>query len=237
MAGAIRIGDPALEVWLRHSPRARRMVLRVAHSGRDAVLTLPPGVPLAKAHLFLCEQEAWLRGKLALRPGLASVRDGSVLPLGDGSLTIRAGEGGRLARIGDTLRVPGPAEDLPVRVAAWLREQAREACVAACDRHAAAIGRPMGRITLRDPRSRWGSCTAGGDLMFSWRLVLAPSAVLDYVVAHEVAHLAELNHSERFWRVVRRLCPGFEAQRDWLRRHGAGLHAYDFSPTKPIEAA
>ncbi|MFO1107085.1 MAG: SprT family zinc-dependent metalloprotease [Amaricoccus sp.] len=233
MAGAIRIGEPALEVTLRHSPRARRMVLRVSHAGRDAVLTLPPGVPLAKAHLFLSEQEAWLRGKLALRPGLAQVQDGSTLPLGDGTVTIRASEGGRLVRIGDTLGVPGPASALPVRVAAWLREQAREVCVAASDRHAGTIGKRVGRVTLRDPRSRWGSCTAGGDLMFSWRLILAPSAVLDYVVAHEVAHLAELNHSDRFWRVVRRLCPDFEAQRDWLRRHGAGLHAYDFKPAQP----
>lgn len=232
MAGAIRIGDPALEVRLRHNARARRMVLRVAHSGRDAVLTMPPGVPLAKAQTFLREQEAWLRGKLALRPRHAQVCDGCILPVGDASLTIQAAEGGPLVRVGDMLRVPGPAAELPVRVAAWLRQAASEACIAACDRHIAALGRPSGRISLRDPRSRWGSCTAGGDLMFSWRLILAPSAVLDYVVAHEVAHLAEMNHSERFWRVVGSLCPEFEAPRDWLRRHGAGLHAYDFRPTE-----
>lgn len=233
MAEAIRIGDPALEVRLRHSPRARRMVLRVAHSGRDAVLTMPPGVPLAKARTFLHEQEAWLRGKLTLRPVHALICDGSTLPLGDATLTIRATQGAPLSRIGDTLLVPGPAEDLPVRVAAWLREAAREVCVTACDRHTAALGRRCGRISLRDPRSRWGSCTASGDLMFSWRLVLAPCAVLDYVVAHEVAHLAEMNHSDRFWQVVRTLCPGFDAPREWLRRHGAGLHAYDFRPSEP----
>ena len=101
--------------------------------------------------------------------------------------------------------------------------------MAAVDRHAAGLGRSAGRIRLADPRARWGSCTASGDLMFSWRLIMAPVDVLDYVVAHEVAHLAELNHSPRFWAVVRRLCPGYEPARDWLRRHGAELHRHDFS--------
>ena len=127
------------------------------------------------------------------------------------------------------LGVPGPAGGHAVRVAAWLREEARRASVAAVDRHAAKLGLKPGRISLRDPRSRWGSCTASGDLMFSWRLIMAPSAVFDYVVAHEVAHLAELNHSPRFWAVVRAALPGLiKAARDWLRRNGAALHTHDF---------
>jgi predicted metal-dependent hydrolase len=97
--------------------------------------------------------------------------------------------------------------------------------------HARRLGRAPRGISLRDPRARWGSCSADGNLMFSWRLALAPSAVLDYVVAHEVAHLAELNHSSRFWAEVGRLCPGYEAQRVWLRRHGPDLHAFDFAAT------
>jgi predicted metal-dependent hydrolase len=91
------------------------------------------------------------------------------------------------------------------------------------------LGLPFGRVTLRDTRSRWGSCTSAGDLMFSWRLIMAPSAVLDYVVAHEVAHLAEMNHSDRFWAQVERLFPDHAAPRAWLRRNGAGLHAWDFT--------
>ena len=118
---------------------------------------------------------------------------------------------------------------MPCATAAWLREQARQACLAAVTRHAAAGGWRPGRITLRDPRSRWGSCNAGGDLMFSWRLIMAPAAVLDYVVAHEVAHLAELNHSPHFWAVVRRLCPDHAPAREWLRRHGASLHGHHFA--------
>jgi predicted metal-dependent hydrolase len=129
---------------------------------------------------------------------------------------------------GGVLCVPGGPEQLAPRVGAWLREVARQDCVAAAERHAARLRRSFGKITMRDTRSRWGSCTSAGDLMFSWRLVLAPPDVLDYVVAHEVAHLAEMNHSPRFWRQVERLCPDYAASRQWLRRNGAALQAFDF---------
>ena len=231
MADAIHIGEPAIEIRLRRSARARRMVLRVAHSGRGPTLTLPPGVSISRARAFLSDQESWLRRHLAARPGGARVGEGSVLPFGAGTLTVTAQAGRCTTREGDLLLVPGPATGQAIRVAAWLREEARRACVASVERHAAALGLRAGRISLRDPRSRWGSCTAAGDLMFSWRLIMAPPAVLDYVVAHEVAHLAELNHSPRFWAVVRRLCPDFEASRDWLRRNGAALHGPDFGTT------
>ncbi len=230
MAGAIRIGEPAIEVRLRRDPRARRMVLRV---GRGTTLTLPSGVPLAAARAFLSDQEGWLRSQLARRPGPERVGEGTVLPFGDGTLTVRASTGGRLTRIGDELHVPGVERDFGPRVAVYLREAARAALVEACHRHAAVIGRRPGRISLRDPRSRWGSCTAAGDLMFSWRLILAPSAVLDYVAAHEVAHLAEMNHSDRFWTVVHRLSPDCDGPRDWLRRCGTVLHGHDFSGGDP----
>ena len=232
MPEAIRIGDPAIEVRLRRNARARRMVLRVASSGRGPTLTLPPGVPVAHARAFLDDHEGWLRSHVEAGAARRPVGEGSILPFGAGTLTVRAHGGRPTLRThvgpGDVLAVGGCRDTLGPRVAAWLREEARAACVAGVERHAAALGLRPGRITLRDPRSRWGSCTAGGDLMFSWRLVMAPAAVLDYVVAHEVAHLAELNHSPRFWAVVRRLCPAMDAERAWLRRNGAELHRYDF---------
>jgi predicted metal-dependent hydrolase len=227
MTEALCIGEPAIEVRLRRNARARRMVLRVSHAARVPTLTVPPGVSLARARSFLREQEGWLRRHMAASHR-DNVRDGSVLPFGDAALTVRAASGRRMLCADGILHVPGSPGDLGPRVAAYLREEARRACTAAVSRHAARLGLRPGRISLRDPRSRWGSCTARGDLMFSWRLVLAPPAVLDYVVAHEVAHLQELNHSPRFWAVVRRLCPTFESSRDWLRRHGAALHGWDF---------
>ncbi len=228
MAEAIRIGEPAIEIRLRRHAGVRRMVLRVVHGGPTPTLTLPPRVTIARAKAFLVEHETWLRGQLALRAPGARIADGAVLPFRGGELAVRRRESGRIERRDGELLVPGPADACGPRVAAWLREEARAACVTAAGHYAARIGVAVGRITLRDPRSRWGSCNAKGDLMFSWRLVMAPPEVLDYVAAHEVAHIAELNHSPQFWGVVRRLVPDFEGPRDWLRREGAELHRLDF---------
>ena len=114
------------------------------------------------------------------------------------------------------------------RVQAFLKAEARNDLAAASDRHAKALGRPFRKLTLRDTKSRWGSCSTQGDLMYSWRLVMAPPEVLDYVAAHEVAHLAEMNHSPAFWAVVERLFPNHAACRRWLRAHGQTLHQVSF---------
>jgi predicted metal-dependent hydrolase len=232
MAGGLRIGEPPIEVHLRHNTRSRRMVLRIGRSGRapTPTLTLPPGVPAAHVRAFLQDHEDWLRRQLDRLAVRVQIVDGTVLPFGDGELTVAAIGRGRLHLAGGVLHVPGAAAQVPVRARAYIAEAARAACAEGSVRHAARIGRVPGRISLRDPRARWGSCSAQGDLMYSWRLALAPAAVLDYVVAHEVAHLAEMNHSAAFWAVVRGLCPDYPRHRDWLRRHGAGLHAWDFSP-------
>lgn len=206
------------------------MVLRVTGlASGGPVLTMPVAAPLSLARAFLNDHEDWLRRQLATRPRVM-IADGTPLPFGDATLTVRHDPAARRARhAGGELWVPGRAEDLAPRVAIFLREAAREACARATDHYCTALGRPARRLTLRDPRGRWGSCTARGDLMFSWRLVLAPRAVLEYVVAHEVAHLAELNHSPRFWAVVARLRPDYAGARDWLKRDGARLHDYDFT--------
>jgi predicted metal-dependent hydrolase len=126
------------------------------------------------------------------------------------------------------LLVPAEPARAALRIATFLKSVARLRLAAAAGRHAGALGREVGRLTLRDARSRWGSCTARGDLMFSWRLVMAPPAVLDYVAAHEVAHFEEMNHSPAFWAVVARLCPDYRCHRRWLRCEGAALHRYRF---------
>ena len=233
MAEALTVGSPPIEVRIRRNQRARRLVLRVGCARSGPTLTLPPGVSTAAARTFLHDHEAWLRSHLGQSRQSVAVRDGTLLPFGDGEIRIVAAPDGRPRLEGDLLMIPGRPADLPVRTGAFLREAARAACVAAVARHAPALGHRAGRISLRDPRARWGSCTSAGDLMFSWRLVLAPAAVLDYVVAHEVAHLAEMNHSPRFWARVRALCPDYGRQRAWLRQHGPGLHAFDFSRAAP----
>lgn len=203
------------------------MVLRVPQANPVPTLTVPPKVSIALATAFLTDHEAWLRGRIGASRRQV-VADGGTIPVAGEMLALQVQPRARTRVETGALIVPGPAARAGAQAAAWLRESARAACAAAVERYAAQIGRTAGRITMRDPRSRWGSCTATGDLMFSWRLAMAPPSVLDYVVAHEVAHLVELNHSDRFWAVVRRICPGFEAERDWLQRNGAGLQRHDF---------
>ena len=143
-------------------------------------------------------------------------------------LTLVSGTG-RTARIeGDSLVLPGDPGRAGVRAVAYLKVLARDRLVAACDHHAGRLGHGFTKVSLRDTRSRWGSCTSDGGLMFSWRLIMAPPAVLDYVAAHEVAHLVEMNHSPAFWAVVARLRPDWQVQRNWLRMHGGDLQSHRF---------
>ncbi len=115
------------------------------------------------------------------------------------------------------------------RIEVWLKEVARAALTPIAEDCAEAVGGRIGKITMRDTRGRWGSCSSDGNLNFSWRLAMAPPAVLDYVAAHEAAHLIEMNHGPRFWALVENLRPDWRDQRTWLRREGATLHRYRFS--------
>jgi predicted metal-dependent hydrolase len=226
----LRLGEPALSLRLRRHPRARRLVLRVPASGGDPVLTAPARTGLGEIRRFALAHEGWLRERLAARPDPVAIAPGSLIPVLGQPHRIAIGPRPALDAAAGQLDLPGPEARLPAQAAAFLRERARLACREAVARHASRLGRPFGRISLRDPRTRWGSCSARGDLMFSWRLAMAPPDVLDYVAAHEVAHLVEMNHSGRFWAVLATLLPGFRAPRQWLRDEGGMLHRYLFRP-------
>jgi predicted metal-dependent hydrolase len=229
MTQAFLPGDPPIPITLRRSPQARRLTLRVSRQDGRVTLSLPVRTPEAEALAFARAQEAWLRRTLAARPPERRLVPGATLPV-EGRDTVLQPAALRAPRLeGDTLLVPGTPAQLPARVAAFLKVLARDRLAAASDRHAAALGLAHAGITLRDTRSRWGSCAADGRLMYSWRLAMAPPEVLDYVAAHEVAHLAQMNHSPAFWAVVARLCPGYAAPRAWLRQHGAALQQVRFA--------
>ena len=214
-------------VTLRRSSRARRMTLRVGRTDGEVTLTLPPRADLAEGRAFLDLHRGWIARRVAATPPRRPVRVGATVPVGGVERPVLPGAGRAARWDGAAIRVPDD-ERAGVRVAALLKATARGRLAVRAAHHAAALGRPFGRITLRDPRSRWGSCSGRGDLMFSWRLVMAPDDVLDYVAAHEVAHLAHMDHSARFWACVARLMPDHAPRRDWLRREGAALHAVDF---------
>ena len=225
---AVLPGSPPVDVELRRSARARRFSLRVSRLDGRVTLSLPLAAREGDAMKFLSAQEGWLRAALARMPGVAVVGIGSVLPVEGRMLTLVSGTG-RNARIeDDSLVLPGDPGRAGVRAVAYLKVLARDRLIAACDLHAGRLGRGFTKVSLRDTRSRWGSCTSDGGLMFSWRLIMAPPAVLDYVAAHEVAHLAQMNHSPAFWAVVQGLCPGYGAHRAWLRGQGQSLHGYRF---------
>ena len=220
-------GAPEVEVRLRRSPQARRMSLRVSRLDGRVTLTMPSHVPLREADAFLTAKGAWLRGHLgSLRP-LRPLTLGGTVPVAGQELPIVAAAGRRAGLLPDAIAV-AKGRAVGPQVKGILRHQARERLVAASDRYVAQLGRSYTRITLRDTRSRWGSCSSDGALMYSWRLIMAPPEVLDYVAAHEVAHLVEMNHQPAFWAVVARLCPGYARHRDWLRSEGDLLHRISF---------
>ncbi len=212
---------------MRRHARAKRFSLRVSRSDGRVSLSLPTWAPEDEALAFLHDRADWVRRQLDRAPEPRHARIGAELPICGVSRPVIAGPG-RAARIEDgEIRVPpGPREG--PRLRALLTTLARERLARAVALHAEAIGRVPGRLTLRDPRSRWGSCSTRGDLMFSWRLIMAPPPVLDYVAAHEVAHLAEMNHGPAFWSLCRGLCPETDRHRRWLRSNGSDLLAWRF---------
>jgi predicted metal-dependent hydrolase len=223
---ALDLGAP----WLiRVNPRARRVLLRVDAASRRIELVLPRGVAADHAIKFLAAHHGWIAARIEAMPVAVMFAEGAIVPvLGvphricrevdpvAPPVAIRDGE----------IRVRGEPAHISRRVKDHLVHLAREELTHRARLCAARIGRKPSRVGVRDTKSRWGSCSAKGALSFSWRLVLMPEAVADYVVAHEVAHLAEMNHGPRFWRLLETLVPDCALPRAWLKRHRARLFSY-----------
>ena len=221
-------GDPPIPLILRRSTRSTRISLRISQLDGRVTLTMPARLPERDALEFARSKEAWIRKHLAARGASVQVAVGAQIPLGGRMFTITPGSGRRVEIGAESIAVPGAPERVGKRLAAYLKEVARDRLAGASDDYAARLGRSYTRLSLRDTRSRWGSCTSDGGLMFSWRLIMTPPEVLDYVAAHEVAHLAEMNHSTAFWAGVERIYGDYKAPRKWLRTHGSDLHRYRF---------
>lgn len=221
-------GDPPVTVHLRRSQQARRISLRVSGLDAKVTLTLPRGVRTAEGIAFATEKAAWLRQQMQSRPQTQQVGLGVRLPLVGREMQVVPGTGKRIEVVGDEILVPGSEETVGRRLATFFKHLARDHLASASDRYAADLGLRYNRISLRDTRSRWGSCSSAGGLMYSWRLIMAPQDVLEYVVAHEVAHLRHMDHSAAFWAQVRELYGPYESQRLWLREEGNALHRYSF---------
>nr|WP_108500955.1 SprT family zinc-dependent metalloprotease [Paracoccus indicus] len=215
------------QLRLRRSARARRITLRVPRDGSGAILTLPVTAPLEQGRDFAESRAGWLRQAALRVPERQTARPGAQIPVEGRALTITPAEVRQVQVQGEALLVP-QGRPTGVVLATWLRQVALARLRPACDGFAASLGRPYRAIALRDTRSRWGSCTHDGRLMFSWRLAMAPAPVLTYVAAHEVAHLAHMDHSPRFWAQVQDLMPDHAPHRAWLRAHGGDLMLWQF---------
>ncbi len=224
----VRLDGRELPVRVRRHPRARRMTLRVAPRGEALSLVLPKGVRLREGLNFLRGQEAWIKAQLDAMPRPVPFADGACLPiLGTTVVILHCPQAARgVWREEDRICVSGRAEHLPRRTREFLVHLASEEISSRAREKAKTLGHKVASIRLRDTKSRWGSCSSRGDLAFSWRLIFAPEMVLDYVVAHEVAHLEEMNHSPRFWAIAETLTGDLKSARRWLKGNGAGLMRY-----------
>lgn len=221
-------GD-TLPVTFVRSTRARRASLRVDPAGRRIVLTAPLRMSRATAVGFAETQAGWIAARLKRLPARRPFADGAELPLFGETHRIRhrGDVRGTVWREGSEIHVAGRSEHLQRRLRDWLTAELRGQLVPLVHAKAQRVERPVKRITLRDSRSRWGSCGPDGAMSFSWRLVFAPPQVLDYLVAHEVAHLVHLNHSPRFWALARTLCESpIEVPQAWLKANGETLLQY-----------
>lgn len=209
----------------RSAPRARRLALRIRPAEGVAELSVPPGVPPAAVLDFARRHAAWASVRLARLPPPLAVVPGATLEILGRPVRLRHEPARRgSGQDADGLWAGGPAERAPRLLLQRIQEIARAELPPMAHAHAEALGRRVRGVRLDDPTGRWGSCGSDGRIMLSWRLVLAPREVADYVCAHEAAHLVAMDHSPRFWRTVDAIFPRRAEAEAWLRRHGDRLH-------------
>jgi predicted metal-dependent hydrolase len=220
-------------VRLRRHRQARRYTLRVVAVTREAILTMPPRGSFREAREFAEKHGAWIAARLDRLPRAAPFEHGVEIPLRGMVHAIAHRRSARGTVWTETDRegrrllcVAGHAAHVARRITDHLKREAKRDLEAAVARYTDRLDVKVRRISIRDQVSRWGSCSTSGALSFSWRLVLAPRFVLDYLAAHEVAHIVEMNHSTRFWRLLGRICPDMERAKAWLDAHGTDLHRY-----------
>ena len=212
------------------NPRARRISLRLDTARREAVAVSPSARLLPKAAAFAIDRAGWIAAHLAKLPNMIALVPGAVIPLRGTPHRLVMVKGRSPARIEPgapaSIVIAAPdAETFTARVRRFLAAEAKRDLIRSVEVHAKTLKVAWKSITVKDTTSRWGSCNSDGALCFSWRVVLAPPHILDYLAAHETAHLRELNHSKRYWSHVSRCMPDYDRAEAWLRKNGAALHA------------
>ncbi len=222
----IEIEERQIPLVVRRNPRARRVTLRINMLDDGVIVTIPYHVSNTDAIRFAHKKASWICGQLDAIGERILFEDGVKIPFQGVQFLVRhrGDVKGSVWKGNGEINVAGGVEDLSRRLHDWLKKQARFLIVSRAYSKAAQINRKPTRITLRDTRTRWGSCSFEGRLSFSWRLIMAPPEILDYVVAHEVSHLAHMNHSSIFWKTVDQLTKNAWDCREWLHANGNSLH-------------
>lgn len=223
----LEIDGESIPLLVRRHPQARKLILRIDENGAGAIVTIPKYTSFQDGVEMATRKSGWIKRQLGKRLESVTFEDGIELPfLGEVHVVQHKPMGRSIRRGGGVIEVAGRPEHLRRRLTDWLKAQARREISSRAHAKAAEISQRVGRISIRDTRSRWGSCGANGSLNFSWRLVLAPEHVLDYVVAHEIAHLVHRDHGKQFWALTDQLTERMEESRDWLHAFGRDLHRY-----------
>ncbi|MCP4393282.1 MAG: M48 family metallopeptidase [Alphaproteobacteria bacterium] len=214
---------------IKRNSKAKRCILRVNHIKQSIDLTIPKRYRTEKAVKFARSQILWIEKQIEQMPEKINFYDGITIPVAGRPTTITRAKHPQAGtkQIEDTIIISGHTEHFNRRTKDFLKKEAKRVFTNIANKMAEKMGKKIKKISVKDTHSRWGSCNSAGNISYSWRLILAPVHVMEYVIAHEVAHLAELNHSEAFWNQVGKLLPNYHKAKKWLKENGNSLHLYE----------
>lgn len=231
-----QVAGRSLPLMIWENPRAKRLTLRIETGGKAIRVTIPPRLPERELDLFIARHHGWIENQIAKVPLAAPLQAGSMIKIRgiEHRIIHLAALRGTTRQAQDengqpVLIIHGDIQHLGRRIADYLKKLAKTDIHALVMVHSSRIGKAANSVRFKDTTSRWGSCTSKGDLSFSWRIMMAPGTVINYLVAHEVAHLIEMNHGPDFWALCTRLCPDTPTARAWLKKNGSALHAISFT--------
>ncbi|MEM1376708.1 MAG: SprT family zinc-dependent metalloprotease [Pseudomonadota bacterium] len=233
LPNTLSVAGRDVPLTVRENARAKRLTMRIQPGSKGITITVPPGTRTKVVDDFIMRHAGWLETQIAKQPDRPKVRAGIKLPIRGVNHMIKHESGRGVTEVrdgqsGPELVVRGDEKFLARRVADFLKAEAKHDIDALVAHHAGKVGRRVKSVRYRDTTSRWGSCSSDANLSFSWRIMMAPPSVINYLVAHECAHLREMNHGPNFWALCEELCPDTKRCKQWLKRNGGKLQAIEF---------